>query len=345
MKTITLTSVSIILLACVLLGSCSVGFLENGDYFFLKSDGAVLPVWVNGNIDSGVFIITVHGGPGETSGHEFPMSRGFQYLEDDYAFVYWDQRMSGLAQGDPDSDLLTQEQHQIDLDRVVTLIEHLYNPTSLYLLGHSWGGIMTGEYLGTGINQTRFNGWIDVDGSIEESLETEEMRRWILERVQPYIDAGEDLEFWQYIVDWYDAHPVVIQSDWQPYHYSNVLGGYATEENWEIIQQENPTPYGELFFASPFTLAFYSGQYWDSRFADGFDVTSEVANITIPSLFIWGEGDGIVTKEVGQFAYDTVGTAPADKRLTVINDASHSPYYDQPDIFATEVRSFVEGTR
>ena len=34
------------------------------DYFWVERKNAIMPVWVRGNIESGVFIIFNHGGPG-----------------------------------------------------------------------------------------------------------------------------------------------------------------------------------------------------------------------------------------------------------------------------------------
>ncbi len=56
--------------------------------------------------------------------------------------------MSGMSQGDPDPSTLTIDQHIEDLEKVIQLIKVKYNPGSLFLLGHSWGGVMTAGYLG-----------------------------------------------------------------------------------------------------------------------------------------------------------------------------------------------------
>ena len=36
------------------------------NYFWIERENAKMPVWVKGNIDSGVFIIFIHGGPGSS---------------------------------------------------------------------------------------------------------------------------------------------------------------------------------------------------------------------------------------------------------------------------------------
>lgn len=71
-----------------------------GETMFLKTEGAVLPIWVTGNTASGIFIIANHGGPGTTSAYDFYTTTSFKRLQEDYAIVYYDQRMSH-SKGDP----------------------------------------------------------------------------------------------------------------------------------------------------------------------------------------------------------------------------------------------------
>ena len=83
------------------------------NYFWVNRENATMPVWVKGNIDSGVFIVFNHGGPGSSGtlesiievnpgngqlGHPSPL----KILEDEYAMVYWDQRHSGMSKGSAD---------------------------------------------------------------------------------------------------------------------------------------------------------------------------------------------------------------------------------------------------
>ena len=46
------------------------------------------------------------------------------------------------------------------------------------------------------------------------------------------------------------------------------------------------------------TTAFYWTQRYDNGWADGYDVTTEVGNITIPSLVLWGAEEGVETVDV-----------------------------------------------
>ena len=74
-----------------------------------------MPVIIKGNIDSKVFVVFVHGGPGGNASLSsfLPVSKK---LEKNYAFAYWDQRGSGLSQGNPDASTFTVDQFVEDLD-------------------------------------------------------------------------------------------------------------------------------------------------------------------------------------------------------------------------------------
>ena len=49
--------------------SCSKDTTDEFEHFFFRTDGADLSVEVNGNVDSKVFVVYLHGGPGGGSQH------------------------------------------------------------------------------------------------------------------------------------------------------------------------------------------------------------------------------------------------------------------------------------
>lgn len=336
--------IALFILAVLLFSACEKSeWLADGDYFFLEHKGAVMPVWVNGNIASGTFIITNHGGPMRNSGHDFHLSKAFKQLEEDYAVIYWDQRMSGLAQGDPKIEDLSVEQHIEDLEQLTELIIQLYKPASMFLLGHSWGGALTAGYLGSKNHQDLFKGWIDMDGSIQDEFEIQAKKDWIFARIDTTIANSDNPEFWQFIVDWYEENPHPEETNIEPYDYIALLGGAVYD--YEKFLEEAPVPYKELVTSSPFTFAFYWAQHYSRDVLDwinDFDATPQVRNIHIPSLLIWGKEDGIVPPSVGEFVYDLLATDPADKSLVLIEECCHSPFNEQPEEFYFHVNTFIE---
>lgn len=305
-------------------------FLEDGEYFFLKNNGAVLPVWLRGNLNSGIILITVHGGPGGT-GHALLLSEGFRQLEKNYAVLYWDQRFSGLSQGNPEKATLTIDQFVDDVSKVAQLAKFKYPRAKFFMLGHSWGGGLSAAYLGSANNQSAFKGWIDVDGSVRDDIEEAEIKKWILERVPDHYE--DDPPFWQFIIDWYNRNPAPVYSDEEPYLYVSALGG--------DVRNSASYPLAKIVFRSPFSLAVYSNHV-DQKMADGIDFTPQLNNIHIPTLIIWGEDDGILPDTLSNYTYSQIGTGSEDKKITIVPGSAHSPQFDNPGEFSTAVSAFIE---
>lgn len=310
--------------------------MGKGDYYFLKNDGAVMPVWVRGNVESGIFIVTLHGGPG-ASAHEFVLSHAFKKLEERYAVVYWDQRFAGIAQGNPPKSTLNIDQFVEDTDQCIGLIRQLYQPKSIFLLGHSWGGGLGAAYLGRGNHQQGINGWMDMDGSKNDTLEVQLVKQWVLQKADERMD--KDPELWNHAKQWYAAHPKPVYSDVEPYIFVSAAGGDVY--NYEKFNAINKIPYLRLFFQSPISAAFLIPQT-DISFADGINFTPEMNNIHIPSLVLWGENDGILPLPLAQWTYDQLGTPAAHKRLKTFPECGHGPHFEQPEAFAEAVTDFVE---
>ena len=332
------------LLVFLILGSCTKSeFLSEGDFFHLNHKGANMPVWVNGNFDSDVMIITVHGGPGD-SGMGFSLSKGFENLEEDYLLCYWDQRYSGMTQGRYDKATMHPDQFIEDLSKVVTLVQEKYGEKSYFILGHSWGGQLSAGYLGRNNNDDKFKGWIDLNGSIYGDLESQLMKEWILERVPDELaEPDADIEYWQYIIDWYEENPAPGNySAFQPYAYAIALGGDVYDLDKYL--EENKIPYSELIFKSMFSLSFYNNSFSDSRDQVVFDeinYTPELAEITIPSLMLWGADDGIVPAKVADYVYENLGTLDVNKRVVKIAECAHGPQNEHPEVFYQEINDFV----
>ena len=60
--------------------------------------------------------------------------------------------------------------------------------------------------------------------------------------------------------------------------------------------------------------------------------------IKVPTLFIWGASDRLVTPDYGK-AY--CGMIPG-ARMTVVERAGHAPHVEQPDAFVAHVMSFTD---
>ena len=108
------------------------------DYFWVEREDATMPVWVRGNIESNVFVIFNHGGPGSCGTLEsfvevnpgngrIGQESSFKVLEDRYAMVYWDQRHSCMSKGSADPNDSRPDDFGQDLAVVIDELEKRYS--------------------------------------------------------------------------------------------------------------------------------------------------------------------------------------------------------------------------
>lgn len=315
-------------------------FWTAGEYYHLQHKEAILPIWVKGNIASGVFLFTIHGGPTSASGHEFALSPGFQELEKDFAVVYWDQRESGIAQGRPQKEGHTLEQYTEDARYVFQFIEEKYGPEDVFLLGHSWGGAIGHSLLLEDGFQDRLSGWILVDGMSNDPKEMEEMKKWTLQKADSLIALGERVEFWENCKEWYKINLKYSSMAKPPYQFAVAAGG-------DLFSQQQYTDSARIDFIqlalkSPFSTDYLFSQVKATKVDyTGWDISHRLGEIILPSLIVWGRHDGIIPVTLAQDCYDGYGTPFADKHLQLFDYSAHSPHFEEPITFASKVKAFI----
>lgn len=331
----------ILILAFSLLSACG-GISAEGDYYFVRSGEADLPVWVRGNVESGTFLVFLHGGPGYSAMGN-PGAPAFNELEKRYAVVYWDQRASGSSQGNVDPSTLTMEQFVEDTDRVLETLALRYSPRAVFLVGHSWGGALGTAYLLDPARQAKVRGWVEIDGS-HDVVEGYRLSR---ERMLEYIDArlAEGVEEpWRKARDFYEATDRLSTDNILTHtSYVGMAGGYSYRN--EVANERSPD---ELIFASPSnTLAWGHNEVATPMQFDfyGLSFTRDMERLTLPSLVMWGRHDGILPVGLAQQAYEALGTPGDLKRLVIFEESAHSPQDDEPTRFATELSSFIDQHR
>lgn len=332
---------------------------RQGDFFFVRSDGADLPVWVRGNKASGVFLLLLPGGPGTSGIWLYPKSEGFRALEQSYAVVYHDQRASGSSQGDVPASSVNLEQFVTDTDRILDVVRTRYDVRDLVLLGHSWGGMLGAAYLLDPARQSGVRGWIEVDGAHNVKQGDALSVEWVKSRAQALIAAGTDVDFWEAALSWYAANPTVTNET------LNQHGAYLSRafDQSRVDESHAPNAFGldRIFlsasdgFALLTQLAFR--QYpkatpqssWGdtplTRMYHDVDLTSQMGAITIPSLIVWGAYDPVLPPAMAEDALDALGTALADKQKVILPHSAHNGFDEEPEPFAEAVQAFVERVR
>lgn len=326
---------SALLTLSTLTGCTKEEFQTEGDFFYLKSAGAIMPVWVKGNKASKVFILMLHGGPEGGSSQYYTIFPSHKKIEEKYAIVYWDQRMCGMSQGNPSMKDATLEQFTIDLDKLVNLINEKYGQPQLFLMGHSWGGALGTNYL-LG-NQAKIKGWIEIDGGHSWTTANAVSRDSMVKYAQEKVEAKDKTGYWQTALDWYQAHPTVAINDNAHYTFVGAAHGYDYNPKSDSL----PVPFSDLLFFSPISTAYFFVPYHFSFLNQGLDLQNRLGEIRLPMLLCWGRHDRVFPVPTAYDTYQKLGTPAKDKYLHVFDSSAHSPNYEQPQEFANAVIDFI----
>lgn len=327
--------------------SCTQPATDEYDRFYFQQDGADLAVEVNGQINSGTFILLLHGGPG---GGSYGYNSGLysDLLEEEYAMVYLDQRGQGASQGSYPVEDITLQRFADDAYDLVRLLKARYGRESkIFLMGHSWGGT-TGTYtlLNTRIEE-EISGWIEVDGAHDIPLINKEAIKMFLTIGAEEIDAGKEVESWQEIIDFaaaVDTNNITVEDGGAINNY-----GYTAEGLLSQIEiSDTPTEYSHSLLTRPiFSLnTVFANLATSSAIEEETEATSlssQLSEITVPALFLWGKYDFVVPPALGISAFTLFGSA--DKELVIFEFSGHSPMDSEPELFVGAVTKFVEAHR
>ncbi len=328
----------------VFLFSCEMDEFYQGDHFFVKNAGAEMPVYVKGNIQSGIFILFLHGGPGGNASLPsfMPVSKE---LENDYAFAYWDQRGSGLSMGNPDASTFTVEQFVDDLDLVVETIKLRYHNPRIVFYGISWGGALGSAYLSTKNYQEKVDGFICMDSghNLVEGLPKSVV--FVKDYAQQQIDRGIDVEYWTKARDWCASMPDMTKKEnyFKYDAYLSHTNAYRKDPN-QVVQGPEVGAKGTM--NSYLSLAiFFNGSYLVPRFNIlELNLSDDMARINTPSLVIWGRYDGVNTIEMGYDAFNSIGGPDFQaKELVILENSAHEGYIEEQELFISTFRNFVNG--
>ena len=334
----------------VLLISCEKEDLSTlSDSFYVRHSGADMPVHIYGNATEKIFIILLHGGPGNNA-LDFRTSESAEKLEEHYAVVYWQQRGQGSSEGKFNSEDVTIDMMAEDLQAVIQVLKYKYGENcSFFLLGHSWGGELGTAFLIKNDYQNQISGWIEVDGAHDiPKINTEAVKMFIAVGNEQ-INLNNSKDKWQKIVEYaeqIDTTNIDIQTGRDLNRKAHSVEKYLLHDN--IIQKPNGKTMRKLgiMYHEDFLTGIISVTYTyinNEIFYNEIETTSftdKLHQITIPCLFLWGKYDFIVPSQLGVDAYNLVNTD--EKELVIFDRSGHFPMENQADEFVAAVSGFVE---
>ncbi|MEL6811109.1 MAG: alpha/beta hydrolase [Bacteroidota bacterium] len=333
----------LVVLTTVSLFSCSKEEdLSNlDDTLFVRHKNADMPAYIMGNATEKVFLITLHGGPGDL-GLGF-RGTAFSEIERHYAVVYFDQRGSGMSQGSYSENELSLDIMAEDVLALVTVMKRKYGYDSrFFLLGHSWGGT-----LGTATllkDQSDFKGWIEIDGANSPARLYDQYIETFTTTANTQIALGNSVDFWESVLDFVsEIDPVSNKDGFLELNNK----AFDLEKRLEEDGFLNSPEEGDniIYNYNILTAIWNSGQIAyilvdEQCIFQTTDFSGRLSEITIPSLFISGEYDMIVPKISAEIAFENIGSDI--KELIIYERSGHAPLASEPQRFAEDVLRFMD---
>jgi pimeloyl-ACP methyl ester carboxylesterase len=333
-----------ILCISIVFTSCTKKNTETSERFYFRHDGADLAVQVDGNIYSNVFILLLHGGPG--GGSSAYNSKLFSdKLEEKYAMVYVDQRGNGASQGNFSQYDLSLNQNSKDIYALARFLKKKYgDDISLFLMGHSWGGMTSAHALISTDIQSELNGWIIIDGIYDYNKNSIEAFKMLLEIGNEEVALGNNVDFWNTALTEIGAIDTnnITEADRIPLYKYGILAQQKFPSIANMDSEDN-SEFGWLTDPEGgFSATLYNN--WSNvplnLNSAKNPLTDRLNEIQIPSQFLWGKYDFLVPPGMGIHAHNSIGTN--EKELVIFQNSSHTPMRSETLLFVQEVSDFIE---
>ncbi|MCC5931367.1 MAG: alpha/beta hydrolase [Cyclobacteriaceae bacterium] len=331
-----------LIIPCLFLVSCGKeDLLVIDDTFFLRNQGADMPVYVNGNRESKTFVIVLHGAG--SFGLSFRNGAFTEILEQEFAFVYWDQRGQGTSQGNYSAPENIIELMASDIVALVNVLKEKYGDNiNLFLMGHSLGGMLGLEALLKQGLQNDITGWISISGAHDFELIRQNRPRIIIEVAREQINIGNSTQEWEEILEEVEGLDPISDDG---YNAILRLVPRATKllEGDGVVSTERPSGLlaNTIFQNNPITwqVSHLFNQPVNYAVKNNYSLSNLLPQLTIPSLWLYGKYDFSVPVYVGINGFHRVGSVTKD--YIMFDESMHHLHYTESDDFAEKVSFFI----
>jgi len=304
--------------------------------FWIRSKGADMPVMVRGNRASGIYIIVNPGWPG--IGLIYSVNEAFQELEKEYTLVYWNYRGAGTSTGNPGRENYRMDQFTEDTDLLVDTVRKLYGDPHIFMMGHSFGGEVSGNYLLSPERQAKIKAFIGV----EPVLDSRPLDRKLLDDIIAYAETRLDDSYWKDAYDFCIGKKEITPKDSIIFDYAEkarIINFVGSTTSWypELLRKSFTERYGNTSMIVT-QFGMYNSFFTSDSYIDNLD------SITLPTYLICGDySKGGFGQEHMELLAGRLGTPAAEKELLYMENSGHLPFLSEPQLFATAVSSYIKG--
>ena len=339
MKLILSISTILFLLSCQKEKITTEGMIS--DHFYFENKGATMQVFLEGNISAKKILIMIHGGPGDGSLY-FNTSKATEIAEKDFAIAYWDQRLAGSSQGTIlDYKLAC---YTADLKKLIAILRYRYGVSQkIYILGHSWGGLIAPLFIKEGSNQQLISGWIQVDGVHNYPLNDSLTRSSLIQFGEQEILADRNTSKWEEIVNYCKANDPKnnIEVARKINKYANSTDPLIADVNKgnSMLQEINYfiREYDYPITAFPINKVVNLKNVEQQAYQE--NISEKLHAFKLPILLLWGKYDFVCPIGLAEDIRNNGGSN--DITTKIFDNSGHSPMFHEPVAFWNTVASWV----
>ncbi len=275
-------------------------------------------------------VLIIHGGPGMP--FRQPLA-GFEPLTADYRFHYYDQRGCGKSTRPIDRfESTNMYENMTKLDQTLGLgaqiadierIRRLLGDEKLILVGHSWGGFLASLYAAEFPEQVEALILI----SPATALVMPQQEKDLFDTVRERLPESQRAEYDAFMKDYMDFNKLFTRSEDDLIAMDTHFGEYYVSVV-DVAETAMP-PQGEPGGWMSWGMYVSMGQSHDYRNA--------LKTVTAPVLVLHGADD--LQSEAASRQYADLFP---NSTFTVIENASHFSFNQQPEIFAETVSAFLK---
>jgi pimeloyl-ACP methyl ester carboxylesterase len=231
-----------------------------------------------------------------------------------------------------------------DLKKVIQVIKYRYGQnSSIFILGHSFGGLLVTSFMTTDNYQTMVKGWIVVDGSHNYPLNDTLTRQMLLSIGQQQVALNNNTDNWNAIISYCNSHTgnFTLQESQQLESFASDAETYFNEvrqlsaSDFETMAIKDSWPITSMLFNYIYSLnASINEQLAVTQFS------TSLYKVTTPTLLLFGKYDFVCPKELGDDILNRINTT--DKKMVISPISGHSMMFQDEALFCNEVNKFIE---
>ena len=303
----------------------------------IRNKGADMPAYVHGSAESQTFLIVLHGAG--SYGLSFRDGAFTSQLEEKYVVVYFDQRGQSMSEGHYNKPENLLNLMVEDVQALTQVIKKRYgSEINLFILGHSWGGLLSAATILKDDFQDNFKGWINVDGLLDVPSQNEARKELIISIADENQNQSDHSDHWKQLkseaMETQDYEEILslaqrtlglLRKD------RMVSESISTSKFYQAIVTNNPINYlVSNFFNKPINSVLESD----------YSLIPEISRIQIPTLFIYGKYDVSVPPETGLAAFSKIDLE--EKEIIIFDKSIHHPHDSEPEKFGMTIIKFIE---